>query len=111
MQNFFDEFCDENKFEELEMDMDLLYLCLAEENQYDCFRPEKKGEWENFRRKGCKDSYRADSKRVFFHDQVVAFTRHTINKSLDCLKKNLGVRRCYAFAVRLIVAMTTSLTR
>ena len=40
--NFFDKFCVVNNFEELKMDTDLLYLALAEENFYDCFRPEKK---------------------------------------------------------------------
>ena len=30
--NFFTRFCDLNKFEELEMDTDLLYLALAEKN-------------------------------------------------------------------------------
>ena len=33
--NFFDKFCDVNKFEELEMDTDSFYLALAEENLYD----------------------------------------------------------------------------
>ena len=49
--NFFDKFCDVNKFEELEMDTDSLYLALAEEILYDCIRPEKKEAWEKFREK------------------------------------------------------------
>ena len=40
--NFFDKFCDVNKFEELEMDTDSLYLALAEENLYDCIQPNKR---------------------------------------------------------------------
>ena len=59
--NFFDKFCDVNKFEELEMDTESLYLALAEENLYDCIRPEKKGDWEKLREKDCRDSFRADS--------------------------------------------------
>ena len=47
--NFFDKFCEVNKLEELEMETDLLYLALAEENFYDCIRPEKKGDWEKLR--------------------------------------------------------------
>ena len=39
--NFFDRFCDVDKFEELEMDTDSLYLALAHENLYDCIRPAK----------------------------------------------------------------------
>ena len=41
---FFDKFCDVNKFKELEMGTDLLYLALAEESLYDYFRPKKKDE-------------------------------------------------------------------
>ena len=40
--NFFDNICDVNKFEEMEMDTDSLYLALAEENLYDYIQPEKK---------------------------------------------------------------------
>ena len=44
--NFFDKFCDVNKFEELEMDTDSLYLALAEENLCDCIQPDKRAAWE-----------------------------------------------------------------
>ena len=44
--NFFGKFCDVNKFEELEMDTDSLYLALAEENLYDCIQPDKRAAWE-----------------------------------------------------------------
>ena len=37
--NFFDNFCDVDMFEELDMDTDCLYLVLAHENLYDCIRP------------------------------------------------------------------------
>ena len=40
--DLFDEFCDVNEFEQLEMDTDWLYLAIAEENLYDCIQPEKK---------------------------------------------------------------------
>ena len=39
--NFFDKFCDENKFEELEMDTDSIYSALVEESLYDCIQPKK----------------------------------------------------------------------
>ena len=58
--NFFDKFCDVSKFEDIEMDTDLLYLALAEENLSDCIRPEKKDDWEKLREKDCRDSIRAD---------------------------------------------------
>ena len=38
--NFLTRFCDVNKFEELEMDTDSLYLALAEKELQDCIRPE-----------------------------------------------------------------------
>ena len=44
--NFFNRFCDQNKFEELEMDTYLLYLSLAEKELEDCIRPEKRAEWQ-----------------------------------------------------------------
>ena len=44
--NFFDKLGDVNKFEELEMDTDSLYLALAEENLYDCIQPDKRAAWE-----------------------------------------------------------------
>ena len=40
--NFFGKFYDVNKFEELELDTDSLYLALAEGNLFDSIRSEKK---------------------------------------------------------------------
>ena len=65
--NFFDKFCDVNKFEELEMDTDSLYLAPAEENLYDCIRPDKRAAWEKMRENDCRDSLKADAKSNFFH--------------------------------------------
>ena len=48
------------------MDTDLLFLALAEENLYDCFRQEKKDDYEKMRKNDCRDSCRADSKTNFF---------------------------------------------
>ena len=44
--NFFDKFCDVNKFEDLEMDTYSLYMALAEENLYDCIQREKRDIWQ-----------------------------------------------------------------
>ena len=63
--NFFDRFCDVNKFE-LEMDTDSLYLALAHENLYDCIRPAKKQEWEALRQQDCDDYFQADAIQNFF---------------------------------------------
>ena len=64
--NFFEKFCDVNKFEELEMDPDSLYLALAEENLYDCIQPDKRAAWEKMRESDCRDSFKADAKSNFF---------------------------------------------
>ena len=42
--NFFKRFCDTEKYEELEMDTDSLYLALSEENLEDIILPEKRNE-------------------------------------------------------------------
>ena len=64
--NFCDNFCDFDKFQELEMGTQSLCLALAHENLYDCIRPSKKEEWETFREKDCDDSFRADASHNFF---------------------------------------------
>ena len=64
--NFFDRFCDVNKFEELEMDTDFLYLALSEKELYDCIREESKAEWELMRTEDCKDDFTANATTNFF---------------------------------------------
>ena len=96
--------------EKLEVDKDLLFLALAEGSLYDCIRPEKQDDREKLKENDSRDSFRADSKTIFFHDRVVALKRNTINESLDCFKKNLGERRSNNYAAKFIVAMTTNQT-
>ena len=64
--SFFTEFCKVNKFEELEMDTDSLYLALAEKELEDCLRPEMRAEWQTLRSNDCVDSFTADAVAVFF---------------------------------------------
>ena len=64
--NFFNKFCDVNKFEELEMETDSLYLALAEKELEDCIRPEMRAEWQRFRSNDCVDSFTADAAADFF---------------------------------------------
>ena len=47
--NFFNKRCDANMLKELEMDTDSLYLALAEKEQEDCIRLQKKAECEHMR--------------------------------------------------------------
>ena len=58
--NFFERFCDVNKFEELEMDTDSSYLALSEKELYDCFREESKAGWEIMTTEDCEDDFTAN---------------------------------------------------
>ena len=64
--NFFERFCDVNKFEELEMDTDFLYLALSGKELYDCIREEANVEWDVRGTKGCKDDFTANATTNFF---------------------------------------------
>ena len=69
--NFFIRFCDVNKFEELEMDTDSLYLAVALKELEDCLRPEMKAEWQRLRSIDCADNFTADAEANFFPEHVV----------------------------------------
>ena len=58
--------CDVNKFEELEVDTDSLYLALSEKELYVCIREESKAEWELLRTEDCKDDSAAVATTNFF---------------------------------------------
>ena len=64
--NFFTRFCDVNKFENLEMDTDSLYLALAEQELEDCIRPEMRAEWQRLRSNDSVDIIYADAVANFF---------------------------------------------
>ena len=64
--NFFTRFCDVNKFEELEMDTDSLYLALAEKELEDCLRPEMRAVWQRLRSNDCVDNFIADAEANLF---------------------------------------------
>ena len=64
--NFSKKFCDIEKYEELEMDSDYLFLALSEENLEDIILPEKTNEWEAIRSRDCTDSFTANATGNFF---------------------------------------------
>ena len=76
--NFFKKFCDTEKYEELEMDTDYLYLALSEENLEDVILPEKRAEWYQLRSRDCTDSFTANATGNFFPR-----TCHTAHKKHD----------------------------
>ena len=65
--NFFTKICDINKFEDLEMDTDLLYLALADKELEDCIRPELRAEKQKLRSIEYVDGFTADDIANFFH--------------------------------------------
>ena len=69
--NFFTRFCDVNKFEELEMNTDSLYLALAQKELEDCIRTEMKAESQRLRTIDCVDNFNADALANFFPEHVV----------------------------------------
>ena len=73
--NFFEGFCDVNKFEELEMDIDSLYLALSEKELYNCCREDSKSEWGVLRTEYCKDHFTANATTNFF--PRTCSTKHT----------------------------------
>ena len=64
--NFFKKFCDTDKYEELEMDTDSLYLDLSKENLEDVILPKKRAEWDKLRSKDCTDNFTAKATDNFF---------------------------------------------
>ena len=101
--NFFDKFCDVNKFEELEMDTDSLYLALAEEDLHYCILPSKRAEWTERRSKDCRDDFRADAKNNFSlrtccskHLNIRNMTR----ENQDCSRRSSDAPKCYACVVK-----------
>ena len=103
--NFFDELCDVNKFEELEMDSDSLHLALAEENLYDCIEPEKRAAWEKMT---AETLSRRMQNRISSLERVAVRIKSMVSGSRDFLKKNSYVQKCYVCVARHIAAMTTS---
>ena len=63
---FFHKYCDENNLEEFKLDMDSLYLALAEDSLDDCMLPEKKAERTLIRRNDFRDEFLADANKKIF---------------------------------------------
>ena len=63
---FFKKFCDPDRYEELEMDTNSLYLALFAENLENVILPEKRSEWDQLRSKDCNDNFTANATDIFF---------------------------------------------
>ena len=64
--NFFDRFCDPEKFEFLEMDTDSLYIAMSEKSIREIIKPNMKEVWNLLRSSDCKDTFQADNVGNFF---------------------------------------------
>ena len=108
--NFFRKFCDNDKYEELEMDTDSLYLALSEENLEDVILPEKRAEWDQLRSKDCNDKFTANATDIFSQELALMSTRNMIKESQVFSKKSLDVQKCCVSVAKHIVVMINRLT-
>ena len=75
--NFFTKLCDVDKFEELEMDTDSLYLALVEKELEDCIKPWMRAEWQRLRSNDSVHSFTADAVAIFFPKSMLFKTQTT----------------------------------
>ena len=108
--NFIRKFCDTDKYEELEMDTDSLYLALSEENLEDVIFPEKRAERNQLRSKDCTDNFTANATDNFSPELAVMSTRNMIRESRVSSKKNLDVQKLCVSVAKYIVVMINVLT-
>ena len=91
--NFFDKFCEVNKFEELKMDIDSLYLALAENNLDDCILPSKRAERTEKRSKDSRDDITADAKNKFFPVLADLNIRNMTIENQDCSRRSSDAKQ------------------
>ena len=88
--NFFKKFSDTDKYEELEMDTDSLYLALSEENLEDVILPEKRAEWNQIRSKDCTDNFTANATDNFFPRTCCNIHKKHDKRELGLFKEEFG---------------------
>ena len=105
---------DVDKYEELEMDTDSLYLALSEENLDEVILPEKQDEWNAMLSGVCTDTSTANATDTFFPLKCCntnMIRLNTIRGTKVSLRKNLDVQKCCFYAVRGNLAMIEIVTR
>ena len=108
--NFFEKFCDVNKFEELETDTDSLYLALCEKELYDCIREQSKVEWELRRIEDCKDDFAANATTKIFPTTCCTEHKKHDKREPILFKGEFSCTECCVYAVKSIVVMTPTPT-
>ena len=107
---FFKKFCDTDKYDELEMDTDSLFLALSEEDLEDIILPKKRAEWDKLRCKDCTDNFTANATDIFSPELVVKPTKNVIRESRVSSKKNSDVQKCCVSVAKHIVVKISKLT-
>ena len=74
--NFVKNFGDTDKYGELEMDTDSLYLALSEEILEDVILPKKRAEWDQLHSKDCTDNFYANATDNFSPELAVMLTEN-----------------------------------
>ena len=64
--NFFEKFCDTDKYEELELDTDSFHIALLEENLENIILPKKRAEWDQLHSKVSTGNFTANVTDNFF---------------------------------------------
>ena len=108
--NFFEKFCDTDKYEELEMDTYSLYLAVSEENLEDAIVPQKRAEWEQLRSEDCNDKFTANATDIFSPKLAGISTRNMTRESRVSSKKSLDVQKSCVSVAEHIVVMINRLT-
>ena len=108
---FFKKFCDTNKYEELEMDTDSLYLALSAENLEDVIVHEKRAEWDQLL---SEDFTLMTLLRmlptIFSQELAVMSARNMIRESRVSSKKSLDVQNSCVSVEKHNVVMLSVLT-
>ena len=105
---FIEKSCDTDKYEELEMDTDSLYLALSDENLEDVILPEKRAQWDELHSKGCINNFTENATDCNPKIAVMS-TRNMIRESLVSSKKSLDVQKLCACVAKHIAVMRNRL--
>ena len=108
--NFFEDFCDTDKYDELEMDTDSLYLALSEENLKDVILPENELNGTSYVLKITLITLLRMQPTIFYPELAVMPTRNMIRESQVSSKNGLVMQKCCVCAAKPIVATIKRLT-
>ena len=106
---FFSKFCDTDKYEELEMDTNSLYLALSAENLEDVILPKKELNGSGYVLKIALKTLRRMQPTTFSPELVVIPTRNMIRENRASSKKNLDAQKCCVSVAKYIVVIISIL--